>query len=53
MAFAKSGATMLDTRPNVADGIIDGAINITFASGLVNFVGAVIKPDSKFVIIAN
>jgi len=53
MAFAKSGATILDTRPNVADGIIDGAINITFMSGLVNFVGAVIKPDTKLIIIAN
>ncbi|CAD8131472.1 unnamed protein product [Paramecium pentaurelia] len=53
MGFAKSGATILDTRPNVADGIIDGAINITFMSGLVNFVGAVIKPDTKLIIIAN
>lgn len=53
MGYVKQGATILDTRPNVAAGIIDGAVNITFMSGLVNFVGAVLKPDVKLVIIAN
>ncbi|CAD8170718.1 unnamed protein product [Paramecium pentaurelia] len=53
IGFVKSGVTILDTRPNIAEGIIDGAVNISFMSGLVNFVGAIIKPDTKLVIIAN
>ncbi|CAD8174882.1 unnamed protein product [Paramecium octaurelia] len=52
MAFVKSGATILDTRPNVTEGIIDGAINISFMSGLVNFAGNIIKPETRLVIMA-
>lgn len=53
MEFVKSGATILDTRPNVTEGIVDGAINISFKSGLVNFAGNIIKPETKLVIMAN
>ncbi|CAK74472.1 unnamed protein product (macronuclear) [Paramecium tetraurelia] len=51
MNYVKQGALILDTRPNIQEGVIKGAINITFMSGLVNFVGSIIKPETKLVII--
>ncbi|CAD8167362.1 unnamed protein product [Paramecium pentaurelia] len=51
MNHVKQGALILDTRPNIQEGVIKGAINVTFMSGLVNFVGSIIKPETRLVII--
>lgn len=50
--YVKKGAIILDTRPSVEEGIIEGAYNMSFSSPMVNFVGSLLKPETSIVVIA-
>ena len=45
---------IIDTRSSLKDGLIDGAINITFkAANFATFAGTLISPNKRIVIIAD
>lgn len=42
----KNGAVIVDTRCSLKEGIILTALNVSFETSLVNFVGSLLKPDT-------
>jgi hydroxyacylglutathione hydrolase len=51
--LVKGGALVIDSRANISEGVIEGAMNITFSANFATFVGTLIKPDTKIVIVAD
>lgn len=46
MEFSKNGALILDSRSNIAAGVIPGSLIIGFASPFATFAGTLIKPNT-------
>ena len=46
MEFCNNGALILDSRSNIAAGVIPGSLIIGFASPFATFAGTLIKPNT-------